>query len=275
LTFKYKATILISTPTFYAGYLRRCSPDEFASLKYAIAGAEKLHEPVADAFKEKYGIDLLEGYGCTEMAPVVSVNVPDVDLGFDRHAGFKRGTVGHPIPGVAAKIVDAETGADLPPGSDGLLLVKGPNRMMGYLGDPEKTAAVFRDGWYVTGDVASIDDDGFITITDRVARFSKIGGEMVPHVKLEETVNRILGDHGCAVTAIPDPQKGEQLVVLYTHAELKPQELWEKLNQTDLPKLWIPKRDHLVPVESLPVLGTGKLDLRQARAVALERTGNQ
>jgi acyl-[acyl-carrier-protein]-phospholipid O-acyltransferase/long-chain-fatty-acid--[acyl-carrier-protein] ligase len=274
LTFKYKATILISTPTFYAGYLRRCSPDEFASLKYAIAGAEKLHDPVAAAFKEKYGIDLLEGYGCTEMAPVVSVNIPDVDLGFDRHAGFKRGTVGHPIPGVAAKIVDAETGADLPPGSDGLLLVKGPNRMMGYLGDPEKTAAVFRDGWYVTGDVASIDDDGFITITDRVSRFSKIGGEMVPHVKLEETVNRILGDHGCAVTAIPDPQKGEQLVVLYTHAELKPQELWEKLNQTDLPKLWIPKRDHLVPVESLPVLGTGKLDLRQARSVAMERVNS-
>ncbi|MGH7832908.1 MAG: acyl-[ACP]--phospholipid O-acyltransferase, partial [Candidatus Binatia bacterium] len=274
LTFKYKATILISTPTFYAAYQRRCSPDEFASLRYAIAGAEKLHKPVADAFKEKYGVELLEGYGCTEMAPVVSVNIPDVDLGFNRHVGFKRGTVGHPIPGVAAKIVEPETGNDLPAGKDGLLLVKGPNRMMGYLGDPEKTAAVFRDGWYVTGDIASIDEDGFITITDRVSRFSKIGGEMIPHMKLEETINRILGDHGCAVTAVPDPQRGEQLVVLYAHADLKPQELWEKLNQTDLPKLWIPKRGHLIPVESLPVLGRGKLDLRRARALALEKVGS-
>jgi acyl-[acyl-carrier-protein]-phospholipid O-acyltransferase/long-chain-fatty-acid--[acyl-carrier-protein] ligase len=275
LTFKYKATILISTPTFYGGYVRRCSPDEFASLQYAIAGAEKLHEPVAQSFKEKYGVDLLEGYGCTEMAPVVAVNIPDVDLGFDRHIGFKRGTVGHPIPGVAAKIVDLETGKDLSPGQEGLLLVKGPNRMMGYLGDPEKTAAVFRGDWYVTGDIASIDEDGFIAITDRLSRFSKIGGEMVPHMKLEETVNRILGDHGCAVTAVPDPQRGEQLVVLYAGAELKPQELWEKLNQTDLPKLWLPKRDHLIPVESLPVLGTGKLDLRRVRAVAIEKVSSE
>jgi acyl-[acyl-carrier-protein]-phospholipid O-acyltransferase/long-chain-fatty-acid--[acyl-carrier-protein] ligase len=174
---------------------------------------------------------------------------------------------------VAAKIVDLETGKDLSPGQEGLLLVKGPNRMMGYLGDPEKTAAVFRDDWYVTGDIASIDEDGFIAITDRLSRFSKIGGEMVPHMKLEETVNRILGDHGCAVTAVPDPQRGEQLVVLYAGAELEPQELWEKLNQTDLPKLWLPKRDHLIPVESLPVLGTGKLDLRRVRAVALEKLG--
>ena len=268
---RYQATILIGTPTFYAAYLRKCSAEEFASLRLAIAGAEKLREPIARAFKEKYGLDLLEGYGCTELAPVVSVNTQDFERGAYRQTGFKPGTVGHPLPGVAVRAVDPETGKTLPPGEEGLLLVKGPNQMLGYLGQPEETAEVMRDGWYVTGDIASVDEDGFISITDRLSRFSKIGGEMVPHIKLEEAINAILGEDASVVTALPDDQKGERLVALYTHTEITPEQLWERLGQTNLPKLWIPKREHLYSVGSIPMLGTGKVDLKTAKRMALER----
>ncbi len=267
---KYKATILVSTPTFYAAYIKRCPPEQFATLRYALAGAEKLRESVANAFKEKYGIDLLEGYGCTETAPVVAVNVPDVEEGSERQTGQKRGTVGHPIPGVVAKIVNAETGDELPPDSEGMLLVKGPNRMLGYLGNDEKTSEVFRHGWYVTGDIAAIDDDGFIRITDRLSRFSKIGGEMVPHIKVEDAINRILGDGACVVISLPDEQKGERLAVLYSRNDIAPDELWNKLNDSGLPKLWIPRRDSIFPVEEIPLLGSGKVDLKKAKAVAME-----
>jgi len=270
---KYKTTILISTPTFYAAYLRRCTAEEFSTLHYAIVGAEKLREPVAKAFKEKYGLDLLEGYGCTEMGPVVAVNIPDVQEGHEHQTGLKPGTVGHPVPGVAAKVVNPDTGEMLPPGDEGLLLVKGPNRMMGYLGEPQKTAQVLTGSWYITGDIASIDDDGFIRITDRLSRFSKIGGEMVPHIKVEEAINQILGDQSCVVTSIPDEQKGERLVVFYTRNATEPQELWDKLNQTDLPKLWIPKRENFYCVEAIPLLGSGKADLKKAKTMAMERVG--
>jgi acyl-[acyl-carrier-protein]-phospholipid O-acyltransferase/long-chain-fatty-acid--[acyl-carrier-protein] ligase len=269
---KHKATILISTPTFYAAYLRRCAVEEFATLRYAIVGAEKLREPVAKAFKDKYGIDLLEGYGCTEMGPVVAVNVPDVQEGTERQTGSKFGTVGHPVPGVSVKIVDPETGEPILSDAAGLLLVKGPNRMAGYLGQPDKTHDALRNEWYITGDIAAIDDDGFIRITDRLSRFSKIGGEMVPHLKVEEAVNNILGDDGCVVTAVPDEHKGERLVVFYTDKAMTPEALWERLSQTDLPKLWIPKRENLYFIEGIPTLGTGKVDLRVVKALAVQRT---
>jgi acyl-[acyl-carrier-protein]-phospholipid O-acyltransferase/long-chain-fatty-acid--[acyl-carrier-protein] ligase len=151
------------------------------------------------------------------------------------------------------------------------LLVKGPNRMIGYLGEPELTKKVFRDGWYVTGDIASIDDDGFIRITDRLSRFSKIGGEMVPHIKVEEAINRILGDQSSVVMAAPDEQKGERLVVLYTNKQIAPEELWAKLNQSDLPKLWIPKRDGFFLVDEIPLLGSGKVNLKRAKEMVVER----
>ncbi|MEA3508937.1 MAG: AMP-binding protein, partial [candidate division NC10 bacterium] len=267
----YRATGIMATPTFYAAYIRKCSAEEFSSLRLAIAGAEKLREPIANAFKEKYGLDLLEGYGCTELAPVVSVNIPDFEEGVYRQTGRKPGTVGHPIPGVAVKVVDPESDEPLPHGEEGMLLVKGPSRMLGYLGQPEKTAEVLRGDWYVTGDIASIDEDGFIRITDRLSRFSKIGGEMVPHIKVEEAINTILVDDASVVVAIPDEVKGERLVALYTHTQVTPDELWEKLSQADLPKLWLPKRENMYPVEAIPTLGTGKADLRQAKMMALDR----
>jgi acyl-[acyl-carrier-protein]-phospholipid O-acyltransferase / long-chain-fatty-acid--[acyl-carrier-protein] ligase len=268
---KYKATLLISTPTFYAGYTRRCSREQFSSLRYAIAGAEKLREQIAKDFKGSYGFDLLEGYGCTELAPVVSVNLPDVIDGAERQVGNKPGSVGHPIPGVAVKIIDPSTERPLPIGQEGLLLVKGPNRMLGYLGQPELTEQAMRDGWYVTGDIAAIDEDGFIRITDRLSRFSKIGGEMVPHMKVEEVINGILGSTASVVTSLPDPQRGEKLVAFYTQNGVPTDELWEKLNQSDLPKLWIPKRENFYWIESIPVLGSGKVDLKRVKTMAAEK----
>ena len=268
---RHKATILIATPTFYSVYLRKCPAEDFASLRYAIVGAEKLRERVAAEFKEKFGLELLEGYGCTEMGPVVSVNTTNVANRTEFQTGFKAGTVGHPLPGVQAKIVHHETGETLGCGEEGLMLVKGPNRMMGYLAEPEKTEACLLDGWYVTGDIARMDEDGFLTITDRLSRFSKIGGEMVSHIKIEEKTNEILGDTACVVSSIPDEKKGEKLVMFYAHPGLTPQELWERLGQTDLPKLWIPKRENFYSIEAIPTLGTGKVDFRKIKAMALER----
>jgi acyl-[acyl-carrier-protein]-phospholipid O-acyltransferase / long-chain-fatty-acid--[acyl-carrier-protein] ligase len=270
---KYQATLLISTPTFYAGYLRRCSAEEFASLRYAIAGAEKLREQISQGYKEKYGINLLEGYGCTELAPVVSVNIPDVIDGDEKQIGHKPGSVGHPIPGVAVKVIDPDTELPLACGQEGLLLVKGPNCMIGYLGQPELTARVFRDEWYVTGDIATIDEDGFIRITDRMTRFSKIGGEMVPHMRIEEVINEVLGNAAAVVTALPDEQRGEKLIAFYTHNGISRDELWNKLNQSALPKLWIPKRENLFSLESIPLLGSGKIDLKRIKALAYEQAG--
>jgi acyl-[acyl-carrier-protein]-phospholipid O-acyltransferase/long-chain-fatty-acid--[acyl-carrier-protein] ligase len=267
---KHRATLLISTPTFYAGYMRRCSAEEFASLHYVISGAEKLREPIARGFKEKYGIEILEGYGCTELAPVVSVNIPDVIQDGQKQIGNKPGTVGHPIPGVAVKVIDPETGAPLPYGTAGMLLAKGGNLMLGYLGQPELTAEAMRGGWYVTGDIAAIDEDGFIRITDRLSRFSKIGGEMVPHMKIEEVIDEILGGAACAVTAVADPQRGEKLIAFYAANGVSAQELWDKLNRSELPKLWIPKRENLHAIEAIPLLGSGKADLKKVKQMALE-----
>lgn len=269
MTSKYRASILIGTPTFYGLYLRKCGTEDFLSLRYAIAGAEKLREPLARAFRRKFGLDLLEGYGCTEMGPVVSVNIPDVRHGEHRQVGQKTGSVGHPIPGVSVSVVDPETGRPLTGDKAGLLLVKGPNRMVGYLGQPEQTREVFRNGWYVTGDIAFVDEEGFIHITDRLARFSKIGGEMVPHLRVEEAVGEVLGHHDCVVTAVPDERRGERLVVLYVSTDVAPEALWEELSRSDLPRLWIPKRDDIFPVDAIPTLASGKVDLKKVRETAL------
>jgi acyl-[acyl-carrier-protein]-phospholipid O-acyltransferase / long-chain-fatty-acid--[acyl-carrier-protein] ligase len=270
---KYKATLLLSTPTFCSTYTRKCTPEQFASLRFVLVGAEKLREPVAAAFREKFGITPMEGYGCTEMSPVVAVNAPDYTAGKDSQTGTKPGTVGHPLPGVAARIVDPSTFEPLPINTEGLLLVKGSNRMLGYLNQAARTAEAFRDGWYITGDIARIDDEGFLTITDRLSRFSKIAGEMVPHLKIEEAILSVLGEAACAVTGVPDEQRGERLVALYVCPEVTPAELWKRLSETDLPKLWLPKRENLYLVDALPQLGTGKLDLRAVKVRAQVLTG--
>jgi acyl-[acyl-carrier-protein]-phospholipid O-acyltransferase/long-chain-fatty-acid--[acyl-carrier-protein] ligase len=273
---KYRVTFLIGTPSFLQAYMRRCTREQFASLQTVLAGAEKLPERVAAAFEETFGVRPLEGYGCTECAPVVAVNVHDYRAPGFRQVGARGGTIGHPLPGVSVRIVDPDTGELLPANRNGMLLVRGPNLMQGYLNRPDKTQEAMHDGWYVTGDIASVDDDGFITITDRLSRFSKIGGEMVPHIKIEEKLHELAGttDQVFVVAALPDPRKGERIIVLHTMADEQIAPLMAKLSESDLPPLWRPRKDQFFRVEALPYLGTGKLDLRalktQARALAAE-----
>ena len=271
---KYKVTFLIATPTFLQAYLRRCTPESFGSLQFVLAGAEKLPERVALAFEDQFGIRPLEGYGCTECSPIVTVNGKDYRAPGFRQVGAKRGTIGHPLPGVSVKVVDIESGQPVAPGSSGMLLVKGPNVMRGYLGKPAKTAEVLRDGWYTTGDVGMIDEDGFVTITDRLSRFSKIGGEMVPHIRIEEKLHELadVTEQMFAVTAVPDEKKGERIIVIHTLPETLLTPVLEKLSKCDLPALWKPKPNQFVHVDSIPTLGTGKMDLRAIRALATSQT---
>ncbi|MBI5760221.1 MAG: MFS transporter [Planctomycetales bacterium] len=283
LSQKHKATILMATPTFLRGYIKRVEKEQFATLDMVVTGAEKLPQDLAQAFQDKFGFRPSEGYGTTELSPLASVNIPDhrsITAGQEIHQkGTKEGTVGRAVPGVAAKVVDPDTFADLGIETPGLLLIKGPNVMQGYLNKPELTAKVIRDGWYITGDIAKIDSDGFITITDRLSRFSKIGGEMVPHMKVEELLSRILSNGSedpelkAVVTSVPDPKKGERLIVVHKPFAdgQSPDQIVKGLAAAGLPNLWIPSSDSFLQVDEIPVLGTGKLDLKGLKSLALAR----
>jgi acyl-[acyl-carrier-protein]-phospholipid O-acyltransferase/long-chain-fatty-acid--[acyl-carrier-protein] ligase len=279
LSREYKATILVSTPTFLRSYVRRCPAEDFASLEVVITGAERLPPDLADAFEKQFGVRPVEGYGATELSPVVSTNVPPNRIVPGSTRGCKEGTVGQPLPGVAVRVVDLETGEDLGPDQPGMLWVTGPNVMKGYLGQPEATAKVIRDGWYVTGDVGMIDRDGYICITGRESRFSKIGGEMVPHLRIEEELTRLLGleeeEEGIrlAVLGVPDLRKGERLIVIHTGLPKPPEQVCRELAAQGLPPIWIPSPESFVQVEAIPVLGTGKLDLKRVKELAMERSG--
>ncbi|MFH1919524.1 MAG: acyl-[ACP]--phospholipid O-acyltransferase [Planctomycetota bacterium] len=276
---KHGATILLTTPTFLRSYLRRCEPAELASLEVIVTGAEKLPSELADAFEKKFNLRPLEGYGTTELSPVVSANIPPSRLASSFQLGPREGTVGQPLPGIAAKVVDLDTGEDLGIDKPGMLLIRGPNVMKGYLHQPELTAEVLRDGWYTTGDVAVIDADGFIRITGRESRFSKIGGEMVPHIGIEEMLEKVLAlgeeELTVAVTAVPHPKKGERLIVLHTGLDAPPEEICRRLAAAGLPPIWIPSPDSFLQVDEIPVLGTGKLDLRRTRELALQQVSPQ
>ncbi len=271
---EHGATVMLATPTFLRSYVRRCDAKDFATTDVIVTGAERLPQDVADAFEEKFKVRPIEGYGCTETAPLASVNVPLSRAGDASQVNAKEGTVGRPIPGVTAKIVDLDTGEDRGVNQTGMLWIKGPNIMQGYLDMPELTAKVIRDGWYVTGDVALIDEDGFIRITGRESRFSKIGGEMVPHIRIEETLAALIGDPAeglkAAVTAVPDVRKGERLVVLHVKIDQTPDALCKGLAAAGLPNLYIPSPDSFIEVDELPILGTGKLDLKRIREMAQE-----
>jgi acyl-[acyl-carrier-protein]-phospholipid O-acyltransferase/long-chain-fatty-acid--[acyl-carrier-protein] ligase len=235
-----------------------------------MASAEKLPDWLANAFEEKFGLRPMEGYGCTECSPVVTCSTRDFRAAGFRQIGSRPGSIGQPLPGVSVRIVSPNTRAPVPLGQSGLLLVRGPNVMRGYLDQPEKTAEVLRDGWYSTGDIAALDEDGFLQITDRLSRFSKIGGEMVPHVKVEEKLHEALGKNeiAFAVCGVPDPKKGERLVVLHTLPEHRLVDLIRKLPQLGLPNLWVPRPNQFFHVDSIPHLATGKMDLRLIRALA-------
>jgi acyl-[acyl-carrier-protein]-phospholipid O-acyltransferase / long-chain-fatty-acid--[acyl-carrier-protein] ligase len=284
LVHDFNVTYLLATPTLLQLYMRSCTPAQFGSLRIAITGAEKLSDRLAAAFEEQFGIQPLEGYGCTECAPVVAVNTLDYRSAGFRQVGAKRGRIGHPLPGISVRIVDPDTMTPAPPGQAGLMLVQGPNVMQGYLGLPAKTSEVLITGrfddmpsiwtegsiWYVTGDIAAIDNDGFLQITDRLSRFSKIGGEMVSHGTVEERLHEAAGvtEQTFVVTGVKDDKKGEQLVVMHK-LDVEPlRRCIEKFSQSDLPNLWKPRPDRFLHVEAFPYLGTGKLDLRRIREMA-------
>jgi acyl-[acyl-carrier-protein]-phospholipid O-acyltransferase/long-chain-fatty-acid--[acyl-carrier-protein] ligase len=270
------ATILLATATFLRFYLKRCQDDDFRSLRLLICGAEKLPLSLADECARKFGVVALEGYGCTELSPVVSTNVPDVLEADFCQVGTKRGSVGMPLPGIAVKTVHPETYADQPPGTDGLVLVTGANVMLGYWQQPELTARVLRNGWYVTGDMGRFDPDGFLTLTGRLARFAKLAGEMVPLERVEDELHLAAGvtERLCAVTAVPDVRKGERVIVLHLAlpGELTVSAWLDQLSTRGLPNLWLPNVRDCVWVDELPLLGSGKLDLQRVKQMAIERT---
>jgi acyl-[acyl-carrier-protein]-phospholipid O-acyltransferase/long-chain-fatty-acid--[acyl-carrier-protein] ligase len=273
----HKLSMLIATPTFMRTYLKKCEPKQFASLVHILLGAEKVPPRLSREIRTAIGIEPLEGYGTTELSPVVSLNVPEeVTLPDGRRvSGNHLGTVGRLLPGTEVKTVDPDSGEDLPPRATGLILVRGPQVMVGYLNRPDATAKVVKNGWYNTGDLGFIDDEGFLHITDRLSRFSKIGGEMVPHMGVESAIQEVLGavDPCVAVTALPDPKRGERLFVLYTpEMTPTPQEVVRRLQGTDMPRLWIPSSDDFIAVEQIPMLGQGKVDLKGLKEVASERT---
>ncbi|UVT14848.1 MAG: MFS transporter [Nitrospira sp.] len=274
---RHRITFIVTTPTFLQLYSRRCTPEQFSSVRVILTGAEKLSARLAEAVEDRFGIGPIEGYGVTECAPVIAVNCPDFRAAGYYQPASRRGTVGQPLPGVSLQIVDPDTYAPLPTGAPGMLLVKGPNVMSGYLGREDLTTQAMRDGWYITGDIASLDEDGFLTITDRLSRFSKIGGEMVPHGKVEEALHQAAGadTQVFAVTGLPDEKKGERLAVLHTLDDDRIPGILAKASASGLPNLFIPSRSQFVKVDALPVLGTGKLDLRGVKRIATERLQGQ
>ncbi len=258
-------TVLIGTPTFLRPYLKRVGAEKLRSLRYVVAGAEKTPEGFADAWEERFGGAYLEGYGLTETSPVVSVNTPKANC---------RGSVGRLLPGMSARFLDAETMMETEPGSVGILALQGPNIFEGYLEELEETAKVLRDGWFITGDLARIDDDGYLFIEGRLSRFSKIGGEMVPHGTIEQALNEAYGWTESevpllAVSARSDAAKGEALVLL-SAVELEIESVRAKLLEAGFSNLWIPRE--IVRVEVIPRLATGKLDLRAIGEWAKDRT---
>ena len=279
LSEKYKATVVLGTPTFLRGYMRRVKPEQFSTVDVAIAGAEKMPADLFDAFENTFGVRVSEGYGTTELAPLVSVNIPKSRSAAIYQKDVVEGSVGRPVPSVAAKIVDPDSGEDLEANEDGMLMIYGPNVMRGYANREELTAKVIRDGWYETGDIAHIDDDGFIHITGRLSRFSKIGGEMVPHVRIEHELAMMFaeGDEDeqvrVCVTAVPDEKKGERLAVLHLPTDKNISELRKGLTEIGLPNIFIPAEDSFCEVSEIPMLGTGKLDLKGAKAKAAEKLG--
>jgi acyl-[acyl-carrier-protein]-phospholipid O-acyltransferase/long-chain-fatty-acid--[acyl-carrier-protein] ligase len=270
-----KVTVLVGAPTFLRPLLRKATRDEMRSLRFAVSGAEKMPVELHEAFRDQLGVELLQGYGLTETTPVTNVNLPQSlkkVRGGEAHRGHRLGSVGRMLSGMTARIVDPDTGAELPLTSTGIVWFRGPNVFDGYLRDEQKTRAALRDGWFVTGDLGRFDEDGFLYIEGRVSRFSKIGGEMVPHGTVEQKIleaYQIDQNEGpkIVVVGVPDTAKGEAIVLL-TVIEMNGDELRDRLFKAGLPNLWIPKI--IRRVEHIPLLGSGKTDFRGCQRLAME-----
>lgn len=273
---QHKISLIVATPTFLRGYLRKARPEQFASASLVVTGAEKLPRDVANAFREKFGKEVLEGYGLTETSPVVSVNLPEPfpeNPGDEVNPSSRPGSVGKLAPGMAAQIRDPETGRVLSSHETGMLWLKGPNIFGGYLNEPERTAEVIHDGWFKTGDLGRLDEDGFLYIEGRVARFSKIGGEMVPHEALETKIYEALGKTGedarlICIVGVPNAAKGEAILLLSSTIDIDLSKLRTQLLERGVPPLWIPKTVKRIP--AIPVMASGKLDLQACKAEAMK-----
>jgi len=271
---EHRATMLFGTSSFFRLYIKnhKIQDRDLATLRLTIAGAEKLQSEISAAFKQRFNKIIHEGYGCTETSPVANVNTPFENPESPHlRDNNKPGTVGKPIPGTLNRIADPETLAPLPQGTAGMIMIAGPQVMKGYLGNEDLTSQVIveQDGlrWYVTGDKGSIDEDGFLTIEDRYARFAKISGEMIGLGTVERALRYALDDDTIEVMAInvPDPKKGEMIIILATEEleerTLRPKLLAEGLNNLALPAAYI-------TVETIPKLGSGKSDFATAKEIA-------
>ncbi|MBY0359762.1 MAG: AMP-binding protein [Candidatus Obscuribacterales bacterium] len=275
---EYGVTIMANTPTLMRSFLRRCSKEHFATVRWLLLGSEKMPPKLADDVEEKLGIRPLEGYGTTEMTPVVAANVPhQIKLPDGRVInGSKLGSAGRLLPGTRAKTTDPLTGAELAPGKEGLLHYSGPQVFQCYLNLPEQTAKVLgAGGWYCSGDIGYVDEDGFLFITGRWSRFAKIGGEMVPLMKVEELIRQVTkaaDESSVHALSLPDEKKGEKVAIAYTPAlGHEPKQVCDLLNATDTSKLWIPSASEFVLVDAFPVGATGKLDQVALKKIVQER----
>ncbi len=271
---KYRVSLLVTTPTFLRGYIKKVKPEQLQSLKYVVTGAEKLPRKVAEAFEERFGHPVLEGYGLTETSPVTNVNLPDSepeDPRFPVLPCYRPGSVGQFIPGMAVRITDPETDEAQPLHETGMIWLKGPNVFQGYLHQPEKTSEMLEDGWLKTGDIGRVDEDGFLFIDGRLSRFSKIGGEMVPHETLEDSINSVLGldaesERKIVVVGLPDEAKGETLTMLSAIPGVEATDLRYRLLDKGVPSLWIPRT--IIQVHEIPHLASGKLNLKECQRIA-------
>ena len=252
---KYKVTVLVSTPTFLYGYLQKSKRGDFDSVRYFVSGADKLPVQIREEYIKVHNIEVMEGYGATETSPIIAVNYPSC---------FKRGSVGKPLPGVQVRITDLETGAELPRGTEGKILVKGDLVMKGYFGNIEETYVRIRDGWYDTGDMGVLDEEGFLHHRGRLKRFVKIGGEMVSLVKVEDEINKLLPEETiCCVVDIPDQIKGAEIVAVVTTKQIDHKEIRKKLAKI-LPKIAIPKKFAIM--DEMPMTSSGKVNFRAVEA---------
>ncbi len=262
----HKVSIIVATPTFYYWYLKRSAPGDFNSVRYAISGADKLHPQIQEEYLKMHNLNVFEGYGTTETSPVISTNTPDF---------HRDGSIGHPIPGMRVKIINLQTDEECKPGEEGKILVKGHSVMKGYYNDLEETSLHIRNGWYDTGDVGLLDEDGFLYHRGRLKRFVKIAGEMISLNKVESVLDMVLPDGTiCCVVEIPDPIKGAEIVAAVTTKEIDQKKI-KKLMAKHLPSLAIPKRFHVL--ENIPMAPTGKVNFRAVEDICrkLEEEKNE
>lgn len=254
-----KPTVMVGTPSFFWGYLNKSEPGDFKSLRIMVAGSDKCPEALRDGYLKKHGVTLYEGYGTTETSPVVSTNIP----GFN-----KPGSIGKVIPNTQVKILNVDTGEECKPGEVGKIMVKGDSVMKGYYGDPELTSKVLKNGWYDTGDMGFLDEDGFLWHAGRLRRFTKVGGEMVSLVKVENILEKYLPEGvSCCVVEISDEKKGSFIVAAVSEQVNKTEILRKMMN--DLPSIALPRQ--FIVINNLPVMGTGKIDFTTVTKLVQER----